>query len=66
MKIYELIRELEELANELKWSDRADQGTIGMWQGGEERAVIAKDKLLTTRFVKLASNARLLQDEVTK
>jgi len=62
MKIYEIIRELEELANELKWSDRADQGIIGKWQGGVERAVIAKDKLRTTRFVELLSKAELLHD----
>jgi len=59
--MYKLIRELEELANELKWSERADQGIIGKWQGGKERAVIAKDRLLTTRFAELSAKAKLLQ-----
>ena len=54
-QIYKVIRELRELANELKWSDRDDQGIIGMWQGGKKRATEAKAKLLTVRFVELKS-----------
>ena len=56
-QIYKIIQELRELANELKWSDRDDQGVIDMWQGGRKRAIEAKAKLLTVRFVELKSKA---------
>lgn len=56
-QIYKIIQELRELANELKWSDRDNQGVIGRWQGGKERAAEAKATLLTTKFVKLKSKA---------